>query len=126
MPSLFEQPQEPVELSTGAGRGTADRIGRNRKRASLRRPTTSQAARRLVARRARGIHARFADNPNKRRLGRLLEKPRPNRRPRSKPEQPPKLTKSRRLIAPLWFAPGGQGDLLDSASRKLRFPVGPD
>ena len=44
MPSLFEQPQEPVELSTGAGRGTADRIGRNRKRASLRRPTTSQAA----------------------------------------------------------------------------------
>src|SRR5208283_2032955 len=40
-----------------------------------------------------------------RRLGRLLEKPRPNRRPRSKPEQPPKLTKSRRLIAPLWFAP---------------------
>ena len=64
------------------------------------------------------------------RVGRLLEKPRPNRRPRSQPEQPPKLTKSRRLIAPLWFAPGrrfvlriGRNRICIGASRELILPL---
>ena len=57
-------------LSPGLGRRTADRLRRDRQRPSLRRPATPEAARRLVARRACRIHARLADKPNQRRLGR--------------------------------------------------------
>src|SRR5208337_5020067 len=65
-----------------------------------------EAARSLVARRARRRHARPARHPYQRRLGRLLEQARPKQLARkSKPPLP--ITKIRSMIASLWIAPSG-------------------
>ena len=65
-----------------------------------------EAARSLVARRARRRHARPARHPYQRRLGRLLEQARPKQLARkSKPPLP--ITKIRSMIASLWIAPLG-------------------
>src|SRR5208337_761772 len=87
------------------GQGSADRLRRDRKRASLYRTEAPEAARSLVARRARRRHARPARHPYQRRLGRLLEQVRPKQLARkSKPPLP--ITKIRSMIASLWIAPG--------------------
>src|SRR5277367_6464974 len=105
MSSVSGRPQGPIEISRGLGRRASDRLRRNRKRASLCRAKAPEAPRRLVARRARRIHARAADKPLERRLGSLLGRAR--RQPTyPRQSQPAKgLTKCRRVIAQLWFAP---------------------
>src|SRR5208337_375872 len=86
------------------GQGSADRLRRDRKRASLYRTEAPEAARSLVARRARRRHARPARHPYQRRLGRLLEQARPKQLARkSKPPLP--ITKICSMIASLWIAP---------------------
>src|SRR5208337_3298233 len=86
------------------GQGSADRLRRDRKRASLYRTEAPEAARSLVARRARRRHARPARHPYQRRLGRRLEQARPKQLARkSKPPLP--ITKIRSMIASLWIAP---------------------
>src|ERR1700733_10873444 len=105
MPSVSGRPQGPIELSRGLGRGASHRLRRNRKRTPLCRAKAPEAPRRLVACRARRTHARAADQPPERRLGRLLGRTRrETARPRQ--SQPAKsITKPRRLIPQLWFAP---------------------
>src|SRR5208337_1153949 len=80
------------------GQGSADRLRRDRKRASLYRTEAPEAVRSLVARRARRRHARPARHPYQRRLGRLLEQARPKQLARkSKPPLP--ITKIRSMIS---------------------------
>ena len=107
--------KDQLKYREALAEGLADRLWRNRKRASLCRAKAPEAPRRLVARRARGTHARAADQPPERRLGSLLGRAR--RQPaRTRQSQPAKsITKCRRLIAQLWFAP---------ASRSLLSPHG--
>src|SRR5208337_4339872 len=97
------------------GQGSADRLRRDRKRASLYRTEAPEAARSLVARRARRRHARPARHPYQRRLGRLLAQARPKQLARkSKPPLP--ITKIRSMIASLWIAPAR--DVLYGAGEK--------
>src|SRR5271156_5477511 len=105
MPSIFEQSPKPTELSRGVGKRLADRLRRDRKRASLYRATTPEAPRSLVARRPCRIHARLADNAKKRRLGRLLDQVRQHRFARRQPEHASHITKISSVIASLWITP---------------------
>src|SRR5271157_4411538 len=93
-----------LDYRDALARDLPDRLRRDRKRASLYRTEAPEAARSLVARRARRRHARPARHPYQRRLGRRLEQARPKQLARkSKPPLP--ITKIRSMIASLWIAP---------------------
>ncbi len=62
-----------------------------------------------MARRPRRRHDHPPHHPHQRRLGRILEKPRPQNPGGSKPNLHQALNQIRRLSVPLWFTPASPG-----------------
>jgi hypothetical protein len=101
MPSLFERSRNQLKYKDALAKESADRLWRDRKRASLYRATTPEAAWSLVARETCRISARTAHHPQKRRLRSLLGHGRQTRLARKgrKSEPANRITKSSSLIA---------------------------